>query len=68
MAKMGGSPPHFDGKNFAYCKVRMGAYLDAISPDVWTATKNGFDGDLTPEQIRWNAKAKNIIFEAISSL
>ena len=31
---MGGSPPHFEGKNFAYWKVRMTAYLDAIAPEV----------------------------------
>ena len=41
MAKMGGSPPHFEGKNFTYQKVRMGAYLDAIAPEVWIATKTG---------------------------
>ena len=34
MAKMGGSPPHFEGKNFAYWKVRMAAYLDAIAPEL----------------------------------
>ena len=66
MARVGGSVPHFEGKNFAYWKVRMGAYLDAISPEVWMATKTGFTDDLTPEQHRWNAKARNVIFEAIS--
>src|SRR6185503_17028005 len=50
MAKMGGSPPHFEGKNFAYWKVRMVAYLDAIAPEVWLATKTGFTG--TPTSVR----------------
>ena len=63
---MGGSPPHFEGKNFAYWKVRMAAYLDAIAPEVWMATKTGFTGTPTPEQLKWNAKARNAIFEAIS--
>ena len=63
---MGGSPTHFEGKNFAYWKVRMGAYLDVISPEVWLATKIGFTGNLTQEQLKWNAKARNVIFEAIS--
>ena len=68
MAKMGGSPPHFEGKNFTYWKVRMTAYLDAIAPEVWLATKTGFTGNLTPEQLKWNAKARNAIFEAISEV
>jgi len=63
---MGGSPPHFEGKNFAYWKVRMAAYLDAIAPEVWMATKTGFTGTPTSEQLKWNAKARNAIFEAIS--
>ena len=66
MTKMGGSPPHFEGKNFAYWKVRMAAYLDAIAPEVWLATKTGFTGTPTTEQLKWNAKARNAIFEAIS--
>src|SRR4026207_832630 len=63
---MGGSPPHFEGKNFAYWKVRMTAYLDAIAPEVWLATKTGFTGTPTSEQLKWNAKARNAIFEVIS--
>ena len=66
MAKMGGSPPYFEGKNFAYWKVRMAAYLDAIAPKVWLATKTGFTENPTPEQLKWNTKARNVIFEAIS--
>jgi hypothetical protein len=36
---MGSGPPLFDGRNFSYWKSRMGAYLDALSPNVWNATK-----------------------------
>src|SRR4029078_11324434 len=53
-------------KNFAYWKVRMAAYLDAIDPEVWLATKTGLTGTPTSEQLKWNAKARNSIFEAIS--
>ena len=63
---MGGSPPHFEGKNFDYWKVRMATYLDVIAPEVWLATKTGFTGTPTSEQLKWNAKARNAIFEAIS--
>ena len=44
----------------------MGAYLDALGPDVWNATKTGFTGPLTTEQLKWNAKARNAIIEGIS--
>jgi hypothetical protein len=44
----------------------MGEYLDALSPDVWNATKTGYTGALTLEQQKWNAKARNAIIEGIS--
>jgi hypothetical protein len=44
----------------------MNAYLDALSPDVWNAAKTGYTGALTPEQQKWNAKARNVIIEGIS--
>ena len=66
MAKSGGSPPIFDGLNFGYWKARMGAYLDAIAPEVWHATKVGFTGELTSDNVKWNAKARNALIEAIS--
>jgi hypothetical protein len=43
----------------------MGAYLDALSPDVWIAIKISYTGALTPEQQKWNAKARNVIIEGI---
>jgi hypothetical protein len=33
---------------------------------VWNATKIGYTGALTPEQQKWNAKARNSIIEGIS--
>jgi hypothetical protein len=44
----------------------MGAYLYALSPDVWNATKTNYTGALTPEQQKWNAKTRNAIIEGIS--
>jgi hypothetical protein len=44
----------------------MGAYLDALGPDVWYATKTGYTGALTPKQQKWNAKSRNAIIEDIS--
>ena len=39
----GSSVPKFEGKNFAYWKVRMSSYLEAISPECWQAASVGFD-------------------------
>jgi hypothetical protein len=44
----------------------MGAYLDALDPDVWNDTKTDYTGALTPEQQKWIAKARNAIIEGIS--
>jgi hypothetical protein len=44
----------------------MGAYLDALSPDMCNATKTGYTGALTPEQQKWNDKARNAIIKGIS--
>ena len=66
MARMGGSAPIFEGRNFAYWKARMGAYLDAIASEVWHAIKVGFSGDFTTDQLKWNAKTRNALIESIS--
>jgi hypothetical protein len=66
MAKMESRPPLFDGRNFSYWKSRMGAYLDALGPDVWNTTKTSYTGALTPEQQKWNANDRNTIIEGIS--
>jgi hypothetical protein len=63
---MGSGPPLFNGRNFSYWKSRMSAYLDALSLDVWNATKISYTGALTLEQQKWNAKARNAIIECIS--
>lgn len=63
---MGGSVPYFEGKNFSYWKARMRAYLESIAPEVWDATEHGFVGPHTNDQIKWNARARNAIFESIS--
>jgi hypothetical protein len=44
----------------------MSAYLDALGPYIWNATNTSYIGALTPEQQKWNAKAKNVIIEGIS--
>ena len=67
MDKMGGGPPHFDGRKFSYWKVRMAAYLEVISPEVWKVTKDGFDSatDVTDAEKKANSRARSRLFEAI---
>ena len=44
----------------------MGAFLYAISPDVWHAAHVGYEGDLTIAQAKSNARARNALIEALS--
>ena len=68
-------PPHFDGNNYAYWKVRMKAFLKSIDERVWLSVENGQErptttnGECTTAQkevASFNSKAMNAIFNAIS--
>ena len=65
---MGVGPPHFDGRKFSYWKVRMAAYLEAISPKVWKVTSDGFASatEVTEIEKKANSRARSKLFEAIS--
>ena len=67
-------PPHFDGNNYAYWKIRMKAFLKSIDERVWLS-KNGWERPTTAigkwtttqkEASSFNSKAMNAIFNAIS--
>ena len=67
MAPGGSSgPPKFDGRNFAYWKARMESYIEAQSVEAWEVTSKPIGGAPTESQAKWNARAKNYLFEAIS--
>ena len=34
-------PPHFDGNNYAYWKVRMKTFLKSLDERVWLYIENG---------------------------
>ncbi|KAI4295042.1 hypothetical protein MLD38_040690 [Melastoma candidum] len=75
-----GNPPIFDGKNFAYWKIRMSAFVDAIDEDLWSYIEDGppsipenqrFDreGHPTREYLkirRLTKTAKYLMFNAMS--
>ena len=68
-------PPHFDGNNYAYWKVRMKAFLKSIDERVWLFVENGWERPITAidewaiaqkEVAIFNSKAMNAIFNAVS--
>ena len=68
-------PPHFDGNNYAYWKVRMKTFLKSIDERVWNSVEYGWE-KLTTLVSKWstsqkeatafNSKAMNAIFNAVS--
>ena len=68
-------PPHFDGNNYAYWKVRMKAFLKSIDERVWNSVEYGWKKPTTPvsewltsqkETVTFNSKAMNAIFNTVS--
>ena len=68
-------PPHFDGNNYAYWKVRMKAFLKSIDERVWNSVEYGWEKPTTPisewqtsqkEASTFNSKVMNAIFNAVS--
>ena len=68
-------PPHFDGNNYAYWKVRMKAFLKSIDERVWNSVEYGWEKPTTPvsewqtsqkEAAAFNSKVMNAIFNAVS--
>ena len=68
-------PPHFDGNNYAYQKVRMKAFLKSIDERIWNSIKYEWEKPTTPaneqktfekEAATFNSKAMNAIYNVIS--
>ena len=68
-------PPHFDGNNYAYWKVRMKAFLKSIDERVWNFVEYRWEKPTTPvsewqtsqkEAAAFNRKAMNAIFNIVS--
>ena len=63
-------PPHFDGNNYAYWKVRKKVFLKSIDERVWNSVEYGWEKPTTPvsewETSQKDSKAINAIFNAIS--
>ena len=68
-------PPHFDGNNYAYWKVRMKAFLKSADETVQNSIEYGWEKPTTPvsewqtfqkEATAFNSKTMNAIFNAVS--
>ena len=68
-------PPHFDGNNYAYCKIRIKAFLKSIDERVRNSVEYGWEKPTTPvsewqtsqkEAVAFNNKAINAIFNVVS--
>ena len=68
-------PPHFDGNNYAYWKVRIKAFLKSIDERVWNSVEYEWEKLTTlvsewqtsqKEAAAFNSKTMNAIFNAIS--
>ena len=68
-------PPHFDGNNNAYWKVKMKAFLKSLDERVCLFVENGWERPTTPvsewntaqkEAANFNSKAINAIFNIVS--
>ena len=68
-----GKIPVFSGEDYAYCKVRMRAFLQSMGADVWEITTNQLyvvlavrTTPLQVTQLEANAKAVNALFTGVS--
>ena len=67
-------PPHFDGNNYAYWKVRMKPFLKSIDERVQNSVEYGWQKPTTPvsewqtsqKEAAFNSKSMNTIFNVVS--
>ena len=69
------TPPHFDGNNYAYWKVRMKEFRKSIDEKVWNSIEYGWEKPTTlasewqtsqKEAVAFNSKTMNVIFNTVS--
>jgi hypothetical protein len=62
----GNGPPKLGGKQFTFWAHRMASYLQAQHHDVWRTTMYPLPCVPTESEAKWNARARNHIFEALN--
>jgi hypothetical protein len=61
----GNGPPKLAGKHFTFWAHRMASYLQAQHHDAWRTTMYPLPTVPTESEAKWNARARNHIFEAL---
>jgi hypothetical protein len=67
-----GKPPHFDGNNYDYWKIRMSMHLKAMGGKIWPIVRDGFvvfkqdePSPIGNENVLTNDQAMNVFFDAL---
>jgi len=66
MAPGSSGPPNLDERNYSYWKVRMVGYLEALHTIYWEITGKSIVGNWSEDQIKYHARAKNVLFDVLS--
>ena len=66
MAPGSSGPPKLDGRNYSYWKAHMTGYLEALHVICWEVTEKPIVGDWSEDQVKYYARAKNALFDALS--
>jgi hypothetical protein len=68
-----GKPPHFDGNNYDYWKIRMSMHLRAMGEKIWPIVKDEFvvlkqdePSASDNENILTNDQAMNVFYDALN--
>jgi hypothetical protein len=61
----GNGPPELAGKRFTFWAHRMVSYIQAQHHDAWRTTMYPLPSVPTESEAKWNARARNHIFEAL---
>ena len=65
MAPRSSVPPKVDWRKYSYWKARMAGFLKALNSLAWEVTDKAM-GVMDEDQTKWNARAKNALFDALS--
>ena len=58
--------PKLVGRNYSYWKARMAGYFEALHTVCWEVTEKPIVGAWNKDQIKYHARAKNALFDALS--
>ena len=66
MAPGSSGSPKLDERNYSYWKARVAGYHDALHTIYWEVTEKPIVGNWSEDQIKYHARARNALFDALS--